>query len=352
MTMGTVTGIGEYESAFGERLIGQFQDGMLHGEGVYVNTAGEEYSGRWIHGDLHGLGTYKNKYGDSYKGSFKYTMKHGRGHMKFKALGEYKGFWISDTKSGKAEMDYLPRVDASNTQPEITDAEIRSGHEFKYRYQGYFVADRIMNGGIQLNTKMQVPYSVSKRDEKGKKSINKFEEKVLSSIKKMNRKKVKMMDLEHHMRHEIELKKMRIYKQQKHYTKKSMYDEDYEGLDHHELIQRRNARGAALERLTDQHLTSSRALIPRLALKDAEPTIYLTQALKKIEKHRENPINVNDDAEVDKAILQGLAISNFEEAVERQRFLKYDNIWGRAEKAFAEKRKKAAEEAKIAESNA
>lgn len=335
--------MGEYESAFGEKMIGQFVDGVLHGEGVYINHAGEEFSGRWRHGELNGLGTYKNRFGDTYRGAFRHSLKHGRGHMTYKALGEYKGFWVSDTRTGKAEMDYLPRVDAiSGEQPELSEAEIRSGHKFKYRYQGYFVSDHIMNGGIQLNTKMQVPYTISMRNKNGQKAITKFNMKVNDSIRKINRKNAKMVDLEHHMRHEIEVKKARIYKQQKHYTKKSMYEEDMEGLDHHELIQRRKARERNLERLTDAHLKSSRAIVPRLQLTDPTPTVHLTQALRRIEKRRETPINVNDDEEVDKAVLQSLVISNFEEAVERQRFLKYDNIWGRAEKAFSEARKKEA----------
>ena len=350
MTENSITGLGEYESAFGEKYIGQFVDGLLHGEGTYVNHAGEEFSGRWTHGELNGLGTYKNKFGDTFRGAFKHSLKHGRGHMKYKALGEYKGFWISDTRSGKAEMDFLPRVDADSGEvPGLTEAERRSGQEFKYRYQGYFICDHIMNGGIQLNTKMQVPYVVSMRDKKGQKSIIKFNMKLEESLRKMKRKNAKMIDLELYMRHEIEIKKARIYRQQKHYTKKSMYEEDIEGLDHHELIQRRKARQNNLERLTDAHLKSSRALVPRLALKDADPSVHLTKALRKIEKHRETPINPDDDEQVDKAVLQSLVVSNFEEAVERQRFLKYDNIWGRAEKAFAEKRKKAA--ADLAEEN-
>jgi hypothetical protein len=351
MTAGSVTGMGEYESAFGEKYVGEFCDGLLHGEGTYLNTAGEEFTGRWYHGELNGLGTYKNTFGDTYRGAFKHSLKHGRGHMKYKALGEYKGFWVSDTRSGKGEMDYLPRVDRdSGEQPELTVSEQRSGHEFKYRYQGYFVCDHIMNGGIQLNTKMQVPYAVSMRDHKGQRSITKFNTKVIESVRKIKRKNTKMLNLEHYMRHEIETKKVRIYKQQKHYTKKSMYEEDVEGLDHHELIQRRKARENNIARLGDGHLTSSRALVPRLALKEPDPAVHLTNALRKIEKHRENKIDVDNDDEVDKAVLQSLVISNFEEAVERQRFLKYDNIWGRAEKIFAEKRKR--EAAALAEADA
>ena len=352
MTSGFITGLGEYESAFGEKMIGQFQDGILHGEGTYINNSGEEFSGYWIHGELTGLGTYKNSFGDSYRGAFKHTLKHGRGHMKYKALGEYKGFWVSDTKSGKAEMDYLPRVDANAVQPELTEAEKRSGHEFKYRYQGYFLHDNILSRGIQLNTKMQMPYAVSGRDKKGQKSILKFKTKVEESLRKIKRKNLKLMNLEHHMRHEIELKKMRIYRQQKHYTKKSMYEEDMEGIDHHELIQRRKARERNLERLDDGHLKSSRALIPRLALKEATPQVHLTHALRAIERNREKAIDIEDDEEVDKAVLQSLVVSNFEEAVERQRFLKYDNIWGRAEKAFSEKRKKEAAMLEEANKNA
>ena len=38
--------------------------------------------------------------------------------------------------------------------------------EFKYRYQGYFIADNITSGGIVLDTVIQTPKSVAKRDKR------------------------------------------------------------------------------------------------------------------------------------------------------------------------------------------
>jgi hypothetical protein len=345
MRNGRITGSGEYESAFGEIMKGEFFNGLLHGDGTVKNYSGEEFIGKWKHGALNFLGTYKNMYGDEYIGAFRNSMRHGRGFFKIKSLGEYKGFWINGTRTGKAELDFLPRVEQDGTIKELSDVEQRSGHEFKHRYQGYFMCDHILNGGIMMDTLMQVPYAVSMRSKKSQKALMKFEYKWNDSLRKINRRNTKMSALEIHMRNDIEGKKMKIYRQQKHYTKKAMYEEDMEGMDHHELIQRRNARKSALDRLDEKTLKSSKALIPRLQIIEPTPTVYLSKALQAIERNRENPINPDDSEQLDKALLQNLTISNFEEAVERQRFLKYDRIWGRAEKAFAEKRKKAAAEA-------
>jgi hypothetical protein len=344
VTNGVITGKGEYQSAFGEIYRGTFLNGLLHGEGTYINYSGEEFSGMWRHGEMNFYGSYKNRFGDWYKGEFKHSTFHGRGHLKYKSLGEYKGFWCNGTRTGKAEMDFLARSETTKEE-DLTELQARSGHEFKYRYQGYFHADRIINGGIQMDTVVQAPYAISGRDKVNQSKLQRFENRVADSLKKISRKNSKLKDIEYYMRNEIEIKKYRIFKQQRHYTKTAMYEEDTEGMNRHELIERKNARESNLQRLDDRTLKSSHARVPRLQIIDPSPTTHLNKALRSIEANRIERIEDFDDYQLDKIYLQKLTISNFEEAIERQRFLKYDRIWGRAEQKYTEKKKKAAEAA-------
>ena len=100
------------------------------------------------------------------------------------------------------------------------------------------------------------------------------------------------------------------------------------------------ARRYRLENTDLDKMRPSKPLVPRLGLISTEQqTIHskvvnsITTDPDSLDKHRV------------KRLLPRIAASDFEEAAERQRYLKYDAIWARAQDAFAMKRRSAADEA-------
>ena len=69
MRNGKIEGPGEYQSAMGELMFGNFQNGILNGDNCYVkNLGGEKWKGTFVDGEINGLGKYENERGDTYDG--------------------------------------------------------------------------------------------------------------------------------------------------------------------------------------------------------------------------------------------------------------------------------------------
>jgi len=103
-------------------------------------------------------------------------------------------------------------------------------------------------------------------------------------------------------------------------------------LDDRAIESQFEIRQDRLDKMQPDKLQSKRALVPRLAeAVTQEPWLKLQQSFDRV--------SIEEDlGEVD-TVLARLAISNFDESVERQRLIKYDKLWERAELAYAEKKK-------------
>lgn len=351
MVNGRINGYGEYESAFGEKIKGTFVNGVLHGEQGSITTHAEEkYQGRWVHGELCGRGTYENALGDKYTGYWEHSMRHGRGYDLIANLGYYKGFFVNGTRTGKGELDFSKRKAAEKDALREKWNDARPIPDFKKRYQGYFAADNISNGGIMFDTLVQTPYCVAKRDKSRTSVIESFVTKHAQRLMRLQRKNEKFEDLQKHIRLEMSIKKYRIFKQQRHQLKKTMYHEDDYGLDEYMLGARDRARANRFNKIDPEVTKSTRALIPRLQLKDEKslPTTHLQEAFNRIEHSLQESQtythvdhHTKDRHEVDNLLVR-IAVNDMEEAVERQNMLKYDRIWERAEHSYTEVKKKAA----------
>lgn len=351
MVNGRINGYGEYESAFGEKIKGTFVDGVLHGrEGSITTHAEEKYEGRWVRGELCGRGKYENSLGDQYTGYWEHSMRHGRGYDKIANLGYYKGFFVNGTRTGKGELDFTKRKQEDLIALREKRDDARPIPEFKTRYQGYFAADNISNGGIMFDTIVQTPYCVAKRDKSRTVVVEKFVKRHAQRLMRLQRKNEKFDDLQKHIRLEMGVKKYRIFKQQRHYLKKTMYYEDDYGLEDHMLGTRERARANRFNKIDPQVIKSTRALVPRLQLKDEKslPVSHLQEAFNRIEHSLQESQSyahvdhhTKDRHEVDNLLVR-IAVNDMEEAVERQNMLKYDRIWERAEQSYAEMKKKAA----------
>ena len=86
-----------------------------------------------------------------------------------------------------------------------------------------------------------------------------------------------------------------------------------------------------LDKVDPEKIKSKKALIPRFKdLPTNEPSLKHQDAFDRIEVDRELG-GVSD-------VLPRMVVSNLDELIERQRLLRYDKLWQRAEEAFTKKK--------------
>ena len=368
MHNGQIHGQGEYQSAFGEIMIGHFEQGVLHGpDGYRKNHSGEKWKGEWDYGEVDGFAKYENERGDTYEGYWDHTLRHGRGVAKYSKLGRYRGYFVNGTRNGKGEMEFglrpKKKKPKKKTEEEEEKEERKKGiggkgkgveeekddgkkeatetetldSEFLRIYQGYFLSGHITNGGIVMNLDSQTPSVISRRDKKKLIPITNVFEQNERNIKRLQRQVEKFNDMEQFMRKEIVDKKYKIFRQQRHYTKKSMYQTDtWGGFPQSDLDSRAVVRERRLKKVDESILRPKNARVPVLQTVDIHPMQHLTQIYDYI---KPDPGDGRTDR-VKTMFLQA-AVSDYEEVVERQRYLKYDNIWKRAESHFITKKREA-----------
>jgi hypothetical protein len=221
--------------------------------------------------------------------------------------------------------------------------------KYLYKYQGYFIADSFINGGQIYDTILETPFCLAKRDHTRNGPLISYKQMTDGTFARIRRLTEKLNDMESYIRGEMIQKKRRAFKQQKHYFKKTMLFDDQYGIGMPIVKARYLVREHRLKQIDELSLKSERARIPRLQLKD-ENKIHATHLKKAFD--RIIPSHADDDkasgysekypyvaGEVDKTLAL-VAISDFEEARERQALTKYDKIWARAEAAYIKKKKK------------
>ena len=396
---GKINGFGKYQSALGEVSMGWFVDGVLDGEKCYFkNHANEEFAGTFDMGEIHGKGYYKNEFGDTYSGYFDHCLRHGRGKEYVFKKGSYTGFYVNSTRTGKCEMDFGRRKTKSKKSlekeakakeekeaaekkekeekeaaeeeirrrsgstkhekrriPGLRDPNKKSGwelereeeaekkkqgrsivQEFKERYQGYFLSNNIASGGIIMDTVGLLPKVVAKRDKRVTYNAYLLLKAMHDRAKTIKRKIEKYTDMEHSIRREMVTKKTRIFKQQKHYTKKAIYMDAIapKGISKNVLKARAKVRENRLDKLDVESLQPKKALVPRLQFVNWKPEEHVYKQFDKVDIHKQK-----GQRKPVRQILAKVAASDFDEVKERQRFLKYDNMWERAERAFMDRKK-------------
>ncbi len=203
---GQIHGKGQYESAFGEIMVGNFTNGLLDGDNCYFrNNCGEKFAGQFRTGEMHGLGKYLNERKDFYDGFWDSHMRSGRGVARYKNRGNYIGYFCNDMRHGKGELyftkrpkqkkkvivsDYdkkkqaeeekkklekesamnkkahlMPKQKEKSEEEEKQTTEERM-YEFINVYQGYFFADAVGGGGIQTNIDKHTSFCISRRDKR------------------------------------------------------------------------------------------------------------------------------------------------------------------------------------------
>jgi Arc/MetJ family transcription regulator len=196
-----------------------------------------------------------------------------------------------------------------------------------------------------MDTLLRVPIITSKRSIKSMRHLARFDEKLRASITKMTKVKYKMAYLEQYMRKEIERRKRKIFEKDKQAIKEQIKKETANKLDPIELYRREKTRQFNLKHLEETTLRPRKALVPWLQLKDATPSTHLNKTLDSVD-YSSMDKRVNRDALVDpsKLYLQRLAMTTMEGMIEKQRFIKYDNVWALADRAYVDRQKAMAAE--------
>jgi hypothetical protein len=97
-------------------------------------------------------------------------------------------------------------------------------------------------------------------------------------------------------------------------------------------------RKERLKKLTEESHLFKTALVPRLKEIDRTQVDFLSKAFERIKPDDGEAIESGNKNKTKDRIIR-VAMSDFEEVFERQRFLKYDLMWQRAENAFIEKKR-------------
>jgi hypothetical protein len=137
------------------------------------------------------------------------------------------------------------------------------------------------------------------------------------------------------IRKEVVRKKSKMFRQQRHYTKKSMYATDtWGGFPKADFDSRAIVRERRIVKQTEAVLRPKLTLVPHLQSIDSHPVKHLTAVYDRI-----RPDASDGRTDGVKTMFIKAAVSDMEEVVERQRYLKYDDIWKRAEGHFIDKKR-------------
>ena len=362
MRDGKINGEGTYQSALGEVIIGTFRNGTLHGKDCYrKNHCGEQFKGEFDMGELNGYGLYQNARGDTYDGYWDHDLRHGRGVAGYHKLGKYRGYFVNGTRNGKGELEYMPRPKVKQKKKKKNQPEESGGDkggaavvgdagaaaeetalpaltsEFMRVFQGFFMSDQIANGGTVMDLDTQTPTVISRRDKRKLQPIQYVFDANSRNVKKLNRLVEKFNDMEMYIRKEVSAKKFKIFRQQRHYTKKSMYATDtWGGFPKSELDNRAIVRERRMVKQQETVLRPKLTLVPHLQNIDTHSMTHLTAVYSSIKPDASDGRTDGVNTMFVKA-----AVSDYEEIVERQRYLKYDEIWKRAESHFIDKKRAA-----------
>lgn len=382
MSRGLLTGQGDYQSAFNEVQSGTFHQGLLDGDkGFHRSITGETCNGRFKHGYLQGVGSYLSPSGASHEGYWDQGMRHGRGITKVPHAGCYRGYYSFNLKHGKGSMEYgadpsrewrkkakaaakeaaaKAARDAEQGKPtgNTRDEDIPDRRDptrfsdFDYVYLGYLHGNRPANRGGYMNCEDHVSHIISRSSRHAMDPILS----ALQAEEKIYKRHARVLDkfrfIESYMREEICRKKRKVFRQQKHLTKKMMYEDDVMGrlkerkqvesklrLREHRLNKfvQKEGKGKGQQELDakghaapGKNPLSAKAVVPRLRLLNTSVNRSLSDTYARLKPDKATLRNmdvINED------VLQ-IALSDFEEVRERQRFLKYDLLWQRAEEAF------------------
>lgn len=302
-------------------------------------------------------------------GHWDHQMRHGRGVARLANSACYRGYYVNDWKHGKGSIEYgkkktkppeIPTENEDNHQnspsqnstpkkstspskdsaskspktPNSNEEQINTDlSEFKNIFMGYFMTNEVSNKGCMMDTHIQVPAIISKLNRRSIFPITKVLESENKYRLKANRINEKYADMDMHIRDEISRKKIKMFNQQKHLTKKTIYRKDVydENVRPHELTSKLELRRGRLGGISEESHMFKKAVVPRLRIANTKPGDYMTRAYRSI---RPDDNEVNPGERIDDIAVR-VVLSDFEEAFERQRFLKYDMIWQRAENAVA-----------------
>jgi hypothetical protein len=268
-----------------------------------------------------------------------------------------KGKQVGDshsTNAGTNSSNPSERHRSANAEDELdhTDSDVITAYKaiqnkYKKCYMGFMLADNIMNGGYTMDTIAQIPTVIGRMDKQATLPIAAMMRNILNTTKRIKRKLEKLTDMDNFVRQNMVKRKKSIFRQQRHYTKKTMYVDDMVGLRKEEFDGRVRVREDRLMRTNMEKLMPTHHAVPRLKLNITDqPVTHLRDMIKLLKPdpeagYRSNAKDLDHPRKKESRgkdkmnrTLAKVVVSDFEEAIERQRLIEYDALWEKAEIAF------------------
>ena len=93
---------GIWNSANGNKYVGEFKNGKYHGQGTFIYISGDKYVGEFKNGKRNGQGIYTSVDGHEYVGELRDNKQHGRGTLTFGPKSKWAGdIYVGEWKDGR-----------------------------------------------------------------------------------------------------------------------------------------------------------------------------------------------------------------------------------------------------------
>ena len=93
---------GIWNSANGNKYVGEFKNGKYHGQGTFIYVSGDKYVGEFKNGKRNGQGIYTSVDGHEYVGELRDNKQHGRGTLTFGPKSKWAGdIYVGEWKDGR-----------------------------------------------------------------------------------------------------------------------------------------------------------------------------------------------------------------------------------------------------------
>ena len=146
------------------------------------------------------------------------------GSSKPKNGGSTSGPGPIGKRGGRLATNAEKKVAEAAAAAMVGDAPpIDNRSEFRRAFYGYFIGHDLANGGIIVNSESLLTRSTSRRNTIALAPVINMKRKMKKTMHRIRRKIEKFTSMELFVRNDITRKKTRIFRQQRHLTKKTMY---------------------------------------------------------------------------------------------------------------------------------
>ena len=243
---GRVTGEGVYTNAMGETFDGNFVEGLLDGKAKMSSVLGEAYDGNWERGEYHGEGKLKSRRGDSYDGAWHRGERHGKGFERYSNANQFRGYYSRDARCGHGVTVY------GNVKEKLDTSTGRLEVEFNCLHEGGWLGGFMRAKGVNTFVRTGMRYFTFNKRSKLYPFLSGLKEDEELYRSKQARSHARHLALDEALREQIERKKFKLFRQQRHHAKRALVEDFRSTLKLSEYDSRVDLRKMRLDALVDK----------------------------------------------------------------------------------------------------